>query len=116
MELDDVRIITAMSGDEALEILETTLPDCVIIDYDMPGMNGIELLTFIRQQKPRLPVFMFTNMRSGELPSTARSKGVTGFVQKGDPEQYRALANHIRSATTSEQSLVPARLPATTSD
>lgn len=108
-ELDNIRVITAMSGDEALELLETTLPDCVILDYNMPGMNGLELLTAIRNQTQRLPVFMFTNIRSGEIASTALSIGATAFLQKGGSEQYQALANHIRTATTSELSLVPAR-------
>ncbi|MBF0457823.1 MAG: response regulator [Nitrospirae bacterium] len=61
-ELEDEHydVYIASSGKEALEIFAKELPDIVTLDILMPGMDGIEVLRRMKEQKPNLPVIMST--------------------------------------------------------
>jgi len=72
--------------------------DCVVSDYDMPGMNGLDLLRAVRERAPSIPFVLFTGKGSEEIASEAVSAGVTDYLQKGGPEQYEVLANRIENA------------------
>jgi CheY-like chemotaxis protein/nucleotide-binding universal stress UspA family protein len=52
------RVMSAANGEEALQILETQLPDLVILDISLPGMNGMEVLSCIGLTYPHLPVIL----------------------------------------------------------
>lgn len=62
MELSEegYRVITASSGEEALEILEKEKPDLITLDIKMGGMNGIEFLRKIKSTNRDLPVIIST--------------------------------------------------------
>ncbi|MFN3476217.1 MAG: response regulator [Candidatus Methylomirabilales bacterium] len=53
----------ARNGQEALEEALHRSPDLVITDYEMPGINGIELIRRIRERHPRLPIILMTGSR-----------------------------------------------------
>jgi len=59
-ELEELgyEVHSAMSGEEALKILPTLNPNLVILDIQMPGMNGIDVLRKIKEQDPKLPVIL----------------------------------------------------------
>jgi PAS domain S-box len=82
--------------------LETVLGgevDCVVSDYDMPEMDGIELLEAIRADCPDLPFFLFTGQGSEEVASDAIAAGATGYLRKGrGTDQYAVLANRVENA------------------
>jgi len=89
------------SAADALETLETTPVDCVISDYDMPGMDGIEFLEAVRERFPDLPFMLFTGKGSEDVASEAISKGVTDYLRKQTgTEHYALLANRIENAVT----------------
>ena len=73
--------------------------DCVVSDFDMPGMNGTEFLERIRDDHPDLPFILFTGKGSEDVASAAIAAGVTDYLQK-DPGsgQYTVLANRIENA------------------
>ncbi len=73
--------------------------DCVVSDYDMPGMNGIEFLDAVRERSPEMPFVLFTGEGSEAVASDAISAGVTDYIPK-EPgtEQYTLLANRIENA------------------
>ncbi|NGM70481.1 PAS domain S-box protein [Natronolimnobius sp. AArcel1] len=72
--------------------------ECVISDYDMPGLNGLELLEYVRKTDPDLPFILFTGKGSEEIASEAITAGVTEYLQKGGgTEQYTVLANRIQN-------------------
>lgn len=74
--------------------------DCIVSDYEMPGMDGIELLREVREVNDRLPFILFTSRGSEEVASEAISAGVTDYIQKQmHAEQYELLAKRIRNAT-----------------
>ena len=90
---------TATSGQEALSAVEAGAVECVVSDYDMPGMNGLELLEAVRAVNAYLPFVLFTGKGSEEIASEAIAAGVTGYVQKeSGREQFELLANQIRNA------------------
>ena len=90
---------TATSGQEGLERLAQTRYDCIISDYEMPGLSGIEFLRAVRETHPELPVILFTGEGSEAVASEALSAGATDYLQKtAGSEQYELLADRIENA------------------
>ncbi|MDZ7642532.1 MAG: response regulator [Desulfurivibrio sp.] len=60
LEEEGYEVESAISGDEALEKLDVVKPDLIILDINMPGMNGIEALRRIKEINPDIPVILCT--------------------------------------------------------
>ena len=60
LEEDGYEVHSALSGEEALEKLGIVQPDLVILDINMPGMNGIDVLRRMKELHPQLPVILCT--------------------------------------------------------
>ena len=89
---------------EALERIPEENIDCVVSDYEMPGLDGIEFLERIREEYPELPFVLFTSEGSEQLASEAISAGVTDYLQKeSGTSQYAILANRIENAVEQYQ-------------
>ncbi|GAB3312249.1 PAS domain S-box protein [Haloplanus salinarum] len=98
-------IHSKLDAKEALDYLETNDIDCIVSDYDMPGLNGIEFLEQVREVHPDIPFILYTGKGSEEVASKAISKGVTDYLQKGTgTEQYELLANRIENAVAQRRS------------
>ncbi|NQU24842.1 MAG: response regulator [Candidatus Nealsonbacteria bacterium] len=78
----DFRIEYAAHGVEALEKLACETPDLVVTDLMMPRMNGLELVTAIRQQYPLVPVILMTSKGSEEIAVEALQRGAASYVPK----------------------------------
>jgi PAS domain S-box-containing protein len=97
-EAADIRVQTATSGEEGLAWLREHAVDCIVSDYEMPGMDGLELLEAVREDLPRLPFVLFTGKGSEGIASAAISAGVTDYLQKGTSnDQFTLLANRVRN-------------------
>jgi PAS domain S-box-containing protein len=97
---DRISVTTVPGPNEALDALSEQSVDCIVSDYDMPELNGLELLERVREEHPDLPFVLFTGKGSEEIASEAISAGVTDYLRKGaGTEQYDLLANRIRNAT-----------------
>ena len=57
-EDEGYEVLSALDGEEGLDIFENESPDIVILDIHMPGMNGIEVLRQMKQQRPDVPVIL----------------------------------------------------------
>ena len=92
---------TSWSAMEALERLRDRRYDAIISDYQMPSMNGIELLRRIRTSGDMVPFILFTGRGREEVAIEALNSGADFYLQKGgDPRaQFTELTHKIRHAT-----------------
>jgi PAS domain S-box-containing protein len=99
-ELGAVEVTTVSSPDDVLPALDAGSFHCVVSDYEMPGMDGLELLDAVRERHSDLPFVLYTGKGSEEIAAKAINAGVTGYLQKGGPDQHRRLANRVKHAAT----------------
>ena len=72
------------SGTEALAYLEDSTPDICLVDFDMPGMTGIDFVTRARELRPDLPCLIVTGTPASHLETSARVAGVDAVLSKAD--------------------------------
>lgn len=98
-EQETFDVITEDDPREVERLLEEHEIDCLVSDYDMPYMDGIELLERIRENNPTLPLILFTGKGTEEVASRAISAGVTDYLQKeSGSDQFTVLVNRILNA------------------
>ena len=86
--------IRAADGTEALLKLETANPELVLLDYQMPGMNGIEVLREIRKRDKNTPVVIITAYGTIERAVEAVKAGAEDFITKPfDPDHLALVVN-----------------------
>lgn len=74
----------AFSGDEAVDMVKKKAYDVVILDIDMPGMNGMETLQKIKDVNKKIQVVMFTGHGTDETRRMAEVMGAFSYVDKID--------------------------------
>lgn len=74
----------ARSGAEALQSVLQSPPDLVVLDYQMPDLNGVDVARQISEMFPKLPILMVTLHLSKQLADAAREAGVRGACAKQD--------------------------------
>jgi DNA-binding NtrC family response regulator len=82
LEMDHYEVITASSGNAALEQIDRDLPDLVLLDIQMPGMDGLETLAQIHRRYPGLLVTMLTAHGSIQRAVEATKLGAYDFLEK----------------------------------
>jgi CheY-like chemotaxis protein/anti-sigma regulatory factor (Ser/Thr protein kinase) len=80
--IPECTIYEASDGRKALEQLELHLPDLVVTDMLMPNMNGLELVSEVREQFPLVPIILMTSQGSEEIAVAALQKGASSYVPK----------------------------------
>ena len=89
----------AYSGEAALEAIAAELPDLLITDVCMPGMNGVELAVKVRQSYPRCKVLLFSGHSSAShLIDEAHAKGYD-FTLLQKPIHPRDLLECLKTVT-----------------
>jgi len=103
----DFSVTGVLSGQEAVRLLQENTYDVIISDYQMPGMNGIELLRFVRKQCGDIPFILFTGRGDEAIAGDAVNTGVDFYVQKGgDPKlQFADIAHKIETAVERRRAL-----------
>jgi DNA-binding NarL/FixJ family response regulator len=74
----------AASGSEAVQRVQGLAPDLIVLDFLMPGMDGLQAAREIQKLLPDIPILMFTMHLSQQLVEEARSAGIRGAVAKSD--------------------------------
>ena len=75
-------VIEAATGDEAIRLIESAPIDVVILDKEMPGMNGFEVLALLRRRRPQTPVIFITAFGGPEVAEESRRRGAWRYVEK----------------------------------
>ena len=88
-------IMKANNGEEALEILKNKLPDLILLDLNMPKMNGIEFLSVLKNNEnlKYLPTIIFTTSINPKDFEEAYRIGISGYILK--PLKYKDYVSRI---------------------
>jgi len=84
--------ITATSGADALTVLEREPVDCVILDLEMPGIDGFEVLKTLQARGSDVPVIVYTGTGNIDRCVRAMNLGAVNFIEKKDPLERVAIA------------------------
>jgi DNA-binding response OmpR family regulator len=89
-------VVTAVDGEEALELCLSDRPDLVITDYQMPYLSGLEMCRRLRQNEPTrdIPVLMLTARGFDIAPQELAEAGVAGALSK--PFSPREVLTRVR--------------------
>ncbi|OJU87449.1 hypothetical protein BGO17_00395 [Candidatus Saccharibacteria bacterium 49-20] len=85
-EADGFDVQLANDGKKGVALVEHFAPDIVLLDIQMPEMNGQEALTAIRKQPwgKDIPVIILTNLGEEEAPKGIRSLGIHSYIVKAE--------------------------------
>lgn len=93
---DTYTVLTSFNGKDALDILENEKIDLVILDIQVPIMNGLELLTELINKGIWLPIIIITEANIDEKDSKLKEFGIVDFINKPfNPEEIVGRINEI---------------------
>jgi chemosensory pili system protein ChpA (sensor histidine kinase/response regulator) len=100
IEAEGYETSIAKDGQEAIEIISEKRPDIMLVDMEMPRMNGLELTSYVRnsQSLQNIPIFMITSRTTKKHRDMANEVGVTHYLTK--PYQDSELLELIDNALT----------------
>lgn len=99
---DEFTVLPETSAESALSRLSRTTVDCVVCDYEMPDMDGTELLGAIRSESPELPVVLLTGHDLKDLDEEITEEA-TDVLQKGSgTHTFEQLRSRVRDLTDTE--------------
>ncbi len=94
----DIHMESVTAPKEALDKLRDEYFDCILSDYQMPDMDGIELARRIRETSD-IPIIIYTGRGSEEVAEAAFTVGINDYLRKEtNPSHYQVLARRIRTA------------------
>jgi CheY-like chemotaxis protein len=104
----EFRVVTALSANAALGVLENAGCDAIISDYEMPEIDGIQFLKIIREKYPWMPFIIFTGKGREEIVIESLNNGADYYVRKGgDPKaQFAELSSKVKHAVELRESQV----------
>ena len=82
LESKGYNLTSAKSGDEALEILDVNTFDLIFLDENMPGLNGLETLTIIKEKYANVPVIMITKSEEESIMEEAIGSKISDYLIK----------------------------------
>jgi DNA-binding response OmpR family regulator len=90
----------ALDGEQALKKMQDDIPDVVVLDLKMPGIDGMEVLRRIRKAYPKVQVIMLTGHGSEKDEEEARKLGAFEYLEK--PVEIDKLMKKIKKAYKSK--------------
>jgi DNA-binding NarL/FixJ family response regulator len=93
-------VAEAESGEEAVRLVDALQPGLVLMDINLPGINGIEATRRITSAHPGAIVMLLSTYQAADLPADATSCGAAAYVHKEDFGP--ALVNDVWSKNTAE--------------
>ncbi|TNF93450.1 MAG: response regulator, partial [Gammaproteobacteria bacterium] len=104
LERNDMEVITAKDGVDAVTVLEETIPDVMLLDVEMPRMDGFELATQMRNDDryKNVPIIMITSRTGEKHRQRAMDIGVNRYL--GKPYQESELMDNIKTLVEAQRS------------
>jgi DNA-binding response OmpR family regulator len=96
MQMRDLDSDVALSGEAALQIVEDQVPDVMVLDLKMPGIDGMEVLRRVRKAYPQVQVVILTGHGSEKDEAEARRLGAFAYLQK--PVDIEKLVVTLKNA------------------
>jgi len=92
----EFEVMEAPTGEAGITIIETNIPDILLLDNKLPGIQGIEVLEYIKKKKKDIIVVMITSYASLELAVKATSDGAYDFIPKPfTPQELKSSIENI---------------------
>jgi len=89
-------VIEAASGEDGIEIIDRDKPDIVLLDNKLPGIQGIDVLEYIRNKRYDIVVAMITSYASLDVAVKAHKFGATDFIPKPfTPQELKSSIENI---------------------
>jgi excisionase family DNA binding protein len=96
LEMEGYSVREAASAEEALEAIEDSAPELVLLDVVMPGVDGWQMLQRMQERHGSIPVIMFSGKVDEQAASDAEERGARGFIGKPfDPQQLIERAKQL---------------------
>jgi len=96
LEAEGYKVDKASNGDDAILQVKAGLYDIVFVDIQMPKMDGLELLRYLRGLRPKMPVVMLTAYGTVSRAVDAMKLGAVDFIEKPfDPKTILLLCEEI---------------------
>ena len=90
------------TSDKLFESVALKCPDCLLLDFRMPGMNGLDVLKHLGQRLIRIPTIIMTSYDEAGLRSACLNAGAIAYLNKPlDTEQLIQIINRISEASCS---------------
>lgn len=96
MEMRGLEVRVALDGSKAIEAIAAKTPEVMVLDLRMPGMDGMEVLEYVKKHKPGIEVIVLTGHGSEKDREQAMRLGAFDYLQK--PVGLDPLVNRIRKA------------------
>ncbi|MBD3299624.1 MAG: response regulator [candidate division Zixibacteria bacterium] len=104
IETRGAKVVTATSGQEAVDKIKDENFDAIVLDLQMPGMNGIEAMKSILEKKPDMQVILLTGYGTIERGVEAVKQGAMDFLEK--PIDIKKLMEKIAEAKSRRMVIV----------
>jgi two-component system response regulator DevR len=101
----DLLARVAGSGEEAMQMIGVERPDVVLLDVQMPGLSGIEVIRKLREAQPDVSVVMLSGHEDDLLRASAMEAGAVGYLSKLAP--LADLPEAVRKASRGEALMDP---------
>ena len=99
---DEITVISdAANGIELLEKIENRLPEIIMLDLEMPDMDGIAVARYVLSKYPKVKILVVSMYGEEELVKKLLDEGVHGYLLKSaDPEELREVLQLLRNGKT----------------
>ena len=96
MQMRDLAPQTALSGEQALQQVQEDVPDVMVLDLKMPGIDGMEVLRRVRKAYPQVQVVILTGHGSEKYRTEALRLGAFAYLNK--PVEMEQLVKTLKDA------------------
>ena len=104
MRARDMEVTTASSASEAFKKMESETFDAIVLDFQMPEMDGMEALKSIKAKRPESQIILLTGFATVEKGVQAMKEGAADFLEK--PADLEVLSQKIKEAKAEKMLIV----------